>query len=185
MKEFNNIEEIESSVRNIVEGIIENKEDDIGYDKNKIMTDLLYGAPEILYVLNNPSLNPLEDQDLYRNVNIFSHINIPDIQSTSSNFICFEVDDVNESYFNDIMLNKVITFMIIVHEKNIETQWGIDRHDLLAALIKKRFNWSNYLGMHLKKVYDSAGIMDNGYYFRTIKFKTTNTNGNTYSPMKR
>ena len=42
-------------------------------------------------------------------------------------------------------------FRTIAHQDDVSTIWGIDRQDLLAALVKERFQWSNILGTQLIK----------------------------------
>ena len=46
---------------------------------------------------------------------------------------------------------------------------GIPRHDLIASIIRAKFNWSNILGMQLKLVYNKESITDNNYVVRTLK----------------
>lgn len=151
--------------------------DDISCDKQKILDDL-YKDPDIFEILNNPELEkrsaPPED---YRNINIYSFLKIPEAQSTVKNFICFEVNDIEDSYVNTSMIRKQIIFRTISHQEDVETEYGIDRQDLLALLIKERFNWSNVLGMQIRKVYDSGKVAESGYYYRDIYFEQITPNG--------
>ena len=48
--------------------------------------------------------------------------------------------------------------------------------DLLAALVKERFQWSNILGTQLIKTYDSGKVAENGYYYRNMYFEQTAPN---------
>lgn len=145
--------------------------DSISYDKQIILEDL-YKDPDIFEVLHNEKLvklnAPPED---YHNVNIFSYLKIPDAQSTVKNFICFEVNDTESVKSNSIMINKQVIFRTISHKDDVETLYGIDRQDLLAALIKERFQWSNLLGTQLVKTYDSGKVAENGYYYRNMYFE--------------
>lgn len=145
--------------------------DGIIHSKNIILNDI-YKDNDIFELLHNTELEKLNSpHEDYFNVNIFNFLKIPDAQSTVKNFICFEVDDINVSYSNKIMTLRQITFRVISHKDDVETIYGISRHDLLAALIKERFQWSNILGPQLKKTYDAGKVAENGYYYRTIYFQ--------------
>lgn len=145
--------------------------DSITYDKRKILEDL-YKDSDIFELLNNKELQSMSacPEDYY-NVNIYSFLKIPEAQSKVKNFICFEVNDTETVDSNDIMILKQVIFRTISHKDDVSTLWGIDRQDLLAALIKERFQWSNILGTQLVKRYDSGKVAENGYYYRNIYFE--------------
>ena len=67
-------------------------------------------------------------------------------------------------------------YVTIAHQDDVSTIWGIDRQDLLAALVKERFQWSNILGTQLIKTYDSGKVAENGYYYRNMYFEQTAPN---------
>lgn len=150
--------------------------DDMSYSKQMILERLLSDS-DLLETLNNPQLD-IDDPDSYFNVNIFTHLVNPNIQQEVSNFISFEVDD-NSIATNDLFVNKTITFLVVCDEEDIKTRWGIDRHDVLAAIIKDLFNWSNLLGVHIVKSSDIADVSKIGYIYREIKFMTVSLNGLT------
>lgn len=156
---------------------------DFGYDdidsyKFKIM-DLLINNQDILKTLNNKELekNKTDDGkingDFYRNVNIFNFLKIPDTQSIVKNYICFDVDDIEQVRYNENLIVKNIKFRTISHEDDYKTDWGIARQDLLAAIIKSEFDWSNIFGMHITKISDRARIAEDGYYYREFIYETT------------
>lgn len=165
-----------------------------------LIMKLLTDNQDILWTLHN---KPLEEQvdvngnlngDSYRDVSIFSFLKIPDTQSEVKNFVCFEVDDVSKFSNTGVMLTKNITFRTISHEDDCATDWGIARQDLLAAIIKNEFDWTNIFGIHLEKVYDKGRIAENGYYYREFIYETTSANnlvnkakngGITYDQYKR
>ena len=76
--------------------------DSISYDKRKILEDL-YKDSDIIEILNNKELQAVNacPEDYY-NVNIYSFLKIPDAQSKVKNFICFEVNDTEIVYSNNI-----------------------------------------------------------------------------------
>ena len=57
--------------------------------------------------------------------------------------------------------------------KNIETDWGIARQDLLALIIQSEFDWTNTFGMHVEKVLDKGRVAENGFYYREFIYETT------------
>ena len=116
---------------------------------------------------------PMLNGDSYRDISIFNFLKIPDIQSTVKNFICFEVDDKEQPRYADHFIIKNIIFRTVSHEQDYKTDWGIARQDLLAAIIKSEFDWTNVFGMHLEKVYDKGRVAENGYYYREFIYETT------------
>lgn len=111
--------------------------------------------------------------DAYRNVSIFNFLKIPETQSTVKNFICFEVNDVEQPRYNKDLIIKNIIFRTVSHEDDYKTDWGIARQDLLAAIIQSEFDWANIFGLHIEKVYDRGRVAENGYYYREFAYETT------------
>ena len=153
--------------------------DDIDSYKYIIM-DILTKNQDILKTLHNESfeqedkkINGLLNGDLYRDVNIFNFLKIPDTQSVSKNYICFEVDDMEQVRYNEALITKNITFRTVAFEDDIKTDWGIARQDLLAMIIKSEFDWSNIFGMHVSKIYDRGRVSEDGYYYRELIYETT------------
>lgn len=135
------------------------KYDDIAYDKHVILKKL-YADKDIFEILHNTELEKINaSPEDYHNVCIFSYLKIPKTQSQVKNFICFDVDDLEPSYTNNVNIQKVIKFRAISHEEDLETEYGIDRQDLLALIIKDIFNWSNCLGPQLKKSMTQAKFL--------------------------
>jgi hypothetical protein len=150
------------------------KYDDIERYKYLIMK-LLTEDQDIINTLHNKDLEG-QSGDAYRNVNIYSFLKIPDTQSVVKNFICFEVEDIEVPRYSEILIRKNIVFRTISHEDDYKTDYGINRQDLLAAIIKSKFDWSNIFGMHIEKVYDRGRVAENGYYYREFIFETTVVN---------
>lgn len=159
---------------------------DIERYKYKIMK-MLTSNSDILYTLHNEELGKnvqytynekgekIEtlNGDAYRDVNIFNFLKIPDVQSTVKNFICFDVNDIEQPRYRDDLIIKNIIFRTISHEDDYITDWGIARQDLLAIIIQSVFDWSNVFGIHLEKVSDRGRIAENGYYYREFIYETT------------
>lgn len=146
----------------------------------KILTE----SQDILWTLHNSeleskyvSLNENGDfilnGDAYRNVSIFNFLKIPDTQSKVRNFICFEVNDIEQPRYNDGFIIKNIIFRTVSHEDDYITDWGIARQDLLALIIQSGLDWSNAFGMHVEKISDRGRVAENGYYYREFIYETT------------
>lgn len=150
------------------------KYDDIERYKYLIMK-ILTEDQDIINTLHNKDLEG-QSGDAYRNVNIYSFLKIPDSQSVVKNFICFEVEDIEVPRYSEVLIKKNIVFRTISHEDDYKTDYGINRQDLLAAIIKSKFDWSNIFGMHIEKVYDRGRVAENGYYYREFIFETTVVN---------
>lgn len=158
------------------------KYDDIERYKYFIMK-ILTENQDILHTLHNKELEErytdkdgIINGDAYRDVNIYSFLKIPDIQSTVKNFICFEVDDREKPRNSDGLIVKNITFRTISHENDYKTDWGIARQDLLATIITSCFDWTNMFGAHLEMVYNKGRIAENGYYYREFIYQITDVN---------
>ena len=113
---------------------------------------------------------------MYRDVNIYNYLKIPKTRTEVGNYICFEVDDIEQVRYNEALITKQITFRTIAHGDDVKTDWGIARQDLLAMIIKSEFDWSNIFGMHISKVYDKGRVSEDGYYYREIIYETTTAN---------
>ena len=153
---------------------IQNIDDDI-IRKKRLIGQMLYSDPDIIEVLDNPELDPSCPEDaLY--VNIFPFIRIPGTQDVSKNYITFMLDDMEKSQFNKSMKSQFLKVVIFVHKDLVKTQWGADRHDLLAYLVKDIFHLSNSLGLHMEMISSREGVTDTDYCTRTLQFEMTTPN---------
>ncbi len=142
--------------------------------KRKLLDDR-----RIIRVLNNPDLDEDNPDDYYL-VNILPYYLVPDTQTETRNYICYEVGFTETSDSNKIMKNCQITFYIFTDVKTaVDKATGIPRHDLLAALITDDLNWGNSLGFQLKLASDRPYAMDARYAMRTLIFESTSTNNIT------
>ena len=93
------------------------------------------------------------------------------LQKEVLNFVMFDIDDSDVSYTNNVIKNQYLIVMCLVHEDDMDTEYGIVRTDLLDYIVKDLLCWTNVLGMQLKCINDFNDIVDTKYYARTIKFK--------------
>lgn len=138
--------------------------------KQKLIADM-----DILEALNNPDI-PLDSPDEFLDNNIYGFIRIPQTQDTVRNFICFTVDDIEAHQHNTHFKVQQIQFTCICHLSDMKTKYGMDRHDLLAYLVRDVFNWTNDFGLQFKLVYNKESTIDSDYYCRTLKFERECTN---------
>lgn len=153
---------------------IQNVDDDIITMKRRIKQKLI-ADQDILEALHNPIIE-LDSPDEFLDNNIFGFIRIPTTQDTVRNFICFTVDDIEGHQTNTHMKIQQIQFTCICHLEDIKTDYAMDRHDLLAYLVRDNFNWTNEFGMQFKLVYNKESAIDSDYYCRTLKFERETTN---------
>lgn len=153
---------------------IQSVDDDI-ISMKRLIKQKLIADTDILEALHNPDID-IDSPDEFLDTNIFGFIRIPQTQDTVRNFICFTIDDVEEHRYNEVMKIQYIQFNCICHLDDMKTKYGIDRHDLLGALIRQTFNWTNMFGLQFKLIYNKESTIDSDYYCRTLKFEATKPN---------
>ena len=152
-----------------------NKVDDDIITMKRLIKQKLIADTDILEALNNKDID-IDSPDEFLDTNIFGFIRIPQTQDTVRNFICFTVDDIEEDRYNEVIKIQYIQFNCICHLDDIKTDYGIDRHDLLGALIRQNFNWTNMFGLQFKLIYNKESTVDSDYYCRTLKFMAQKPN---------
>lgn len=170
-------------------------DDNIRY-KEKIHDALLNNA-ELLYALNNEELESelfdgnelnidketgelLGEVDRYfgDNSNIRPYLFIPDTQTDVKHYVCYQVVFDELPRHSNIQKYTEITFNIFVNSKDrTDKLTGIPRHDLIASIIRERFNWSNIFGMQTHLISSKESTTDSNYLVRTLIFQIVDTNG--------
>ena len=150
--------------------------------KEKIK-EVLLGDKYILHVLDNKELEPLVEDDMtnadeYYGVNILPYFLVAPSQSEASNFICFETSYEKRRYDSDTTKKNLnIIFYLISEQKLIkDADTGVAKHDLLAALIMNKFDWTNYFGKKIHLISDQASVVDVKYACRTLVFEQITDN---------
>ena len=169
--------------------------------KKKIEKALMLN-PCLLYALNEKSLEselfdddgninwewneetkeyePLGEWDRYfgGTSNIRPYLFIPDTQTEVKHYICYQVSFDEMPRYQDTLKYTNITFTIFVHGNDRNDKLtGIPRHDLIASIIRERFNWSNIFGMRTHLISSKESTTDNNYLVRTLVFQVVDTNG--------
>ena len=176
-------------------------DDDTIQYKKKIEKALMLN-PCLLYALNEKSLEselfddngninwewneelgeyePLGEWDRYfgSNSNIRPFLFIPDTQTEVKHYICYQVSFDETPRYQDTLKYTTITFTIFVHGNDrMDKLTMIPRQDLIASIIRERFNWSNIFGMQTHLISSKESTTDNNYVVRTLVFQIVDTNG--------
>ena len=176
-------------------------DDNIRY-KEKIH-DALLSNVELLYALNNEELESElfdEDENLLideetgellgevdryfgDNSNIRPYLFIPETQTDVKHYVCYQVMFDELPRYKNVQKYTEITFNIFVNGKDrTDKLTGIPRHDLIASIIREKFNWSNIFGMQTHLISNKESITDNDYVVRTLIFQNTEVNSITVTP---
>ena len=177
--------------------------DDDNIKYKNIIRKALLNCPELLYALNNNELEPelfdedgnlLIDEDTGEllgevdryfgdNSNIRPSLFIPDTQTTVNSYVCYQVMFDELPRYSNIQKYTEITFNIFVNGKDrTDKLTGIPRHDLIASIIRERFNWSSIFGMQTHLISSKESITDNNYLVRTLIFQVLDLNGIVNTP---
>ncbi|MDD6400192.1 MAG: hypothetical protein PUG10_01105 [Lachnospiraceae bacterium] len=177
--------------------------DDDNIKYKDIIRKALLNCPELLYALNNKELeselfdedgNLLIDKDTGEllgevdryfgdNSSIRPSLFIPDTQTTVNSYVCYQVMfDELPRYQNIYKYNEIIFNIFVNGKDRTDKLTGIPRHDLIASIIREKFNWSSIFGMQSKLISSKESTTDNNYVVRTLIFQIEDTNGIVYTP---
>ena len=187
---------MQRDIASITRDLENKKNNDIIWKKNKLM-EMFKEDPDLIEILGQKPIRPLnkyadatnpteeelklrqEIEDYNEKVQheqIIPWLKLNGLQKEVLNFIMFDIDDTDVSYSNNVIKNQHLIIMCLVHEDDMETEYGIPRTDLLDYIIKDLLCWTNAFGMKLKCVNDFRDIVDSKYYARTLKFKIESPN---------
>lgn len=164
---------------------LSNIDDDIIRVKRNIK-EILYKDPDVIEAIHSATLDPECPSDALDR-NILSYIRLPGTQDKVDNYICFDIGDTEAARNNGKMKSQDIIFMCFVHEDDLKTTYDMDRHDLLAYLIRDLINYRDYLGngTQYKLYFNNASITDVKWHVRTLKFKAITPNNLTHGGRNR
>lgn len=130
---------------------------------------------------NNPTEEELKKRQEILDYNekikheqIVPWIKLNGVQKEVLNFIMFDIWDQLDRYNRGgkALKNQLIEVYIVVHEDDMETEYGITRTDLLSYIIRDLLCWTNAMGRQLWCYEDKPLIMDTQYYVRRMRFLT-------------
>ena len=175
-----------------------NTPDDDNIKYKNIIKHALLNCPELLYSLHDEELESelfddngnlymdeetgklLGEVDRYFGDNSYIRpdLFIPDTQTTVNNYVCYQVMFDELPRYGKFQKYTEITFTIFVNGMDrTDELTGIPRHDLIASIIRERFNWSNIFGMQTHLISSKESVTDNNYLVRTLVFQVVDTNG--------
>ena len=181
-----------------------NTPDDDNIKYKNIIKHTLLNCPELLYSLHDEELESelfddngnlyideetgdlLGDVDKYFGDNSYIRpdLFIPDTQTTVNSYVCYQVMFDELPRYQNVQKYTEITFNIFVNGKDrTDKLTGIPRHDLIASIIREKFNWSNIFGMQTHLISSKESVTDNNYLVRTLIFQITDVNSITYTPL--
>ena len=182
----------------------ENPDDDNIRYKNIIKKSLL-NCPELLYSLHAKELeSELFDENGNLNIDketgellgevdryfgdqsyIRPDLFIPDTQTKVNSYVCYQVMFDELPRYANIQKYTEITFTIFVNGMDrTDELTGIPRHDLIASIIREKFNWSSIFGMQTHLISSKESVTDNNYLVRTLIFQILDLNGIVNTPYK-
>jgi len=183
-------------IKGISRDLDDRKNNDIIYKKDKILK-MFNEDPDlkdVLGVLEPKPLNEYSDVDnpteeelkkrqeiveyneKIKHEQIVPFLKLNGLQKEVLNFVMFDIRDDGVDYYNDTMKKQYIEVMCVVHEDDMETEYGIVRTDLLGYIVRDLLCWTNALGFQVVLEEDRAYILDADYYSRRMRFliKTPN-----------
>ena len=126
----------------------------------------------------HPSQKELEEREFINEYNqrierkqIVPFLKLNGINIEVLYFVMFDFDDNSVDNDNKVIKYQILTVMCLVHEDDMDTEYGVIRTDLLSYIVKDLLCWSNILGNQLKCINDFCDIIDSRYYCRTLKFQ--------------
>ena len=157
--------------------------------KDKIK-DMLLGCPKLLWALNKEeyeselfnddgTLNETGEWDVYFGDTslIRPFLFIPETQDVVANYICYQTSTDENMRYNSEMKYFVITFTIIVHEKDsIDKVTGIARHDLIGGIIRELMAWSGITMSDAVPIYEGESVTDNNYITKVLRYRAAMPN---------
>ena len=142
--------------------------------KNKLESN-----PYIKYALNHVKHDDDYDEDDDDNItsNILPYYAVFDTQTEVDNFLCFETSYDELQRHNGTFKLQQIIFYVLCHSRSVnDSTLGMARHDLISALLKDQFDYTDIFGMKIHCVSDKPGLVDSRYVSRTIVFEAITDN---------
>lgn len=110
--------------------------------------------------------------EVYLNKYLFTYLRLPDNKSSVKNYVCIETEENHGYNYDDKeIINMMVTIRCVVHKDDMKTDWGVNRADLMASIVKKDFDWSHAAGgLEFQKQQEYSGLANNEYYYRDIVY---------------
>lgn len=138
------------------------------------LTSLIINNAAVVKLINEPEITNPEDL-IYHN--IYDFVRIPETIDEEKTYICIKVD-VPQVYRSSFLFKQlIISIYIISHQKQMITEYGGTRIDLISALLDKMLNGRKDIGKKklelISNIEDSVGSK---HRCRIMKFKAEDIN---------
>lgn len=138
------------------------------------LTSLIINNAAIVKLINEPEITNPEDL-IYHN--IYDFVRVPETIDEEKTYICIKVD-VPQVYRSSFLFKQlIISIYIISHQKQMITEYGGTRIDLISALLDKMLNGRRDIGKKklelISNIEDSVGSK---HRCRIMKFKAEDIN---------
>ncbi len=105
---------------------------------------------------------------------IFPYGVVPDTQLEANCYITVEITMPQVSTVNYFFKDVLLVINVVCHNDIMKTEYGIPRHDYIAAKICELLNFSTDLGYgELQLVSNTEGAFSERHSGRTMRFKTS------------
>jgi hypothetical protein len=177
--------------KNYLKSFIDSIEDDNLKLKHEVKEMLLDPDwPYICYLLFNKAqvndngtivgFEDLQPDDFFGRY-ILPYYMIHPTQTEIQNYLCYETRSSEVNRYNSAVKEQQLIFYILCQQKSKDA-WltgednaiyslGMARHDLLAAMIKNRFNYHHFSCGLMQCVSDVPSVIDNDWNVRTLIFE--------------
>lgn len=126
--------------------------DDDNVRFKEIIKRRLYQNPDIIHALHAVELDE-EAPDEYVGKVILPYLIVPQTQDIPRSYLCYNTNYDEVSRYNEIIKYAEVKFVVFCdYRDSIDPETGIARHDLLGALIRREFNFTNALGQQMECV---------------------------------
>lgn len=138
------------------------------------LTSLIINNAAVVKLINEPEITNPEDL-IYHN--IYDFVRVPETIDEEKTYICIKVD-VPQVYRSSFLFKQlIISIYIISHQKQMITEYGGTRIDLISALLDKMLNGRKDIGKKklelISNIEDSVGSK---HRCRIMKFKAEDIN---------
>lgn len=150
--------------------------DDDNIRFKEIIKKRLYQNKDIIHALHSYELDE-NAPDEYVGKVILPYLIVPEVQDIPRTYLCYTSNYDELARYNEFIKYAEAQFMIMSDVRDAyDPETGIARHDLLAALLRREFNYSNTLGLQMECVSDTETVTDMNYVLRKIIFQIKTPN---------
>lgn len=150
--------------------------DDDNIRFKEIIKKRLYQNKDIIHAIHSHDLDEAAP-DEYVGVHILPFMIVPEVQDVPRTYICYTSNYDELARNNEFIKYAEAQFIVFTDVRDAyDKEAGIARHDLIAALIRREFNFSNVMGLQMECISDTETTTDTHYALRKIIFQIKTPN---------